>query len=181
MNELSQTEREVQTVIEECRSLFIAKLHDYGASWRIMRPSSLTDQIYIKAGRIRTIQIKGQSYVGEGIESEFMGIVNYGLVAMIQLELGAVNQPDIDAEVALALYDRKLQATLELMAAKNHDYGEIWRQMRLSSIVDLILTKVYRTKQIENHLGETWVSEGIEANYMDMVNYAIFSLIKLKA
>lgn len=180
MNEVSQTALEVERVVGQCRSLFASKLHDYGVAWRIMRPASLTDQIYIKAGRIRTLQTKGMNRVNEGIEPEFVGIVNYGIVAMIQLDLGAVDQPDIDATRALALYDEKLSATLELMAAKNHDYGEAWRSMRLGSIVDLILSKVYRTKQIEDLGGDTLVSEGIEANYMDMVNYAIFALIKMQ-
>lgn len=180
MRQASDTQSQVQGVVAQCRSLFSAKLHDYGAAWRIMRPTSLTDQIYIKAGRIRTIQELGNRQIDEGIESEFVGIVNYGIVAMIQLEFGAVDQPDLDAEEALALYDTKLSATLELMAAKNHDYGEAWRMMRLSSIVDMILSKVYRTKQIEDLSGETLVSEGIEANYMDMVNYAIFALIKMQ-
>lgn len=176
----SNTVLERSAILEQCRSLFVSKLHDYGAAWRIMRASSLTDQIYIKAGRIRTIQELETSRVDEGIESEFVGIVNYGLIAIIQLERGAVDQPDLSAEDALALYDQALGRTLELMDAKNHDYGEAWRQMRISSLVDLILSKVYRTKQIEDLRGETLVSEGIEANYMDMVNYAIFALIKLR-
>ncbi len=177
--EQGNTEQEVQAVFDYCRNLFKAKLGDYGASWRIMRPSSLTDQIFIKAGRIRTLQETGVSKVDEGIEPEFIAIVNYGIVAMVQLELNAVETPDLSAEEALALYDKKAKETLDLLKAKNHDYGEAWRQMRVSSIVDLILTKIYRTKQIEDNDGKTAVSEGLEANYMDMVNYAIFSLIKI--
>ncbi len=177
--EKGNTEQELAVIFEHCRKLFKAKLHDYGASWRIMRASSLTDQIYIKAERIRTLQETGISKVGEGIEAEFIAIVNYGLVAMVQLEKGYVEKPDITEDEALALYDAKAQATLDLLKAKNHDYGEAWRQMRVSSIVDLILTKICRTKQIEDLKGETLVSEGIEANYMDMVNYALFCLIKL--
>lgn len=180
MSTIEQTNLQVRAVASQCRELFARKLHDYGASWRIMRASSLTDQIYIKAGRIRTLQQVGHSCVDEGIESEFIGIVNYGLVAMIQLERGAVDSPDITAEQALALYDEQLERTLALMQAKNHDYGEAWRYMRLSSLVDLILTKIYRTKQIEDLAGQTLVSEGIDANYMDMVNYALFSLVKLQ-
>ncbi len=170
---------QVLSVTNKCLDLFKKKTYDYGASWRIMRPSSLTDQIYIKAERIRTLQETGVSKVGEGIEPEFIAIVNYGLIAMIQLDLGYVNTPDISNEQAVELYQKKLEATIELLEKKNHDYGEAWRQMRLSSIVDLILAKIYRTKQIEELKGETLVSEGLDANYMDMVNYAIFSLIKL--
>ncbi len=173
------TEQEVEAIFNYCRRLFKAKLGDYGASWRIMRASSLTDQIFIKAGRIRTLQETGLSKVNEGIEPEFIAIVNYGLVAMIQLEQGVVDTPDLSAEEALKLYDEKAKETLDLLKAKNHDYGEAWRQMRISSIVDLILTKIYRTKQIEDNNGKTSVSEGLEANYMDMVNYALFSLIKI--
>lgn len=180
INTSSSTTEERRAVVDHCRALFIYKLHDYGPAWRIMRARSLTDQIYIKANRIRTLQETDISLVNEGIESEFVGIVNYGLIAIIQLEYGAVDQPDITIERAIELYDIVLKRTLDLMDAKNHDYGEAWRQMRVSSIVDLILSKVYRTKQIEDLGGATLVSEGAEANYMDMVNYAIFSLIKLR-
>lgn len=176
---MSKTQVQRQRVVDYCRELFRHKLYDYGAAWRIMRPSSLTDQIYIKAGRIRTIQMQGVSKVDEGIESEFVGIVNYGIIALIQLELGVVDTPDISNDEALELYDKELARTLKLMDAKNHDYGEAWRQMRVSSIVDLVLSKIHRTKQIEDHQGLTQVSEGVDANYMDMVNYAIFALIKL--
>ena len=180
MSEQEQrTESECRAVLELCRSLFEMKLHDYGAAWRILRPESLTDQIYIKGERIRSIQIRGEAHVPEGIDSEFVGIVNYGLIGMIQLELGPVSRPDLDASTALSLYDRFAEATLQLLLSKNHDYGEAWRNMRLSSMVDLILSKVYRTKQIEDHKGETFVSEGIDANYKDMVNYALFCLVKL--
>ena len=180
MSEQEQrTESECRAVLELCRSLFEMKLHDYGAAWRILRPESLTDQIYIKAERIRSIQIRGEAHVPEGIDSEFVGIVNYGLIGMIQLELGPVSRPDLDTSTALSLYDRFAEATLQLLLSKNHDYGEAWRNMRLSSMVDLILSKVYRTKQTEDHKGETFVSEGIDANYKDMVNYALFCLVKL--
>lgn len=175
----SQTQVQCREVVRRARILFEDKLHDYGPAWRIMRPSSLTDQIYIKANRIRTLQDTELNLVGEDIESEFVGILNYGLIAMVQLELGAVDSPDMSNAEALGAYDKYLNKTLELMSAKNHDYGEAWRMMRVSSIVDLILSKIYRTKQIEDLRGATKVSEGIEANYMDMVNYAIFALIKL--
>lgn len=177
--EQRHTEQQCDEVVGRARTLFADKLHDYGAAWRIMRPSSLTDQIYIKANRIRTLQETKLNLVGEDIESEFVGILNYGLVAMIQLERGAVDSPDLSYAEAMELYDAQLGKTLDLMRAKNHDYGEAWRMMRVSSIVDLILSKIYRTKQIEDLRGETKVSEGIAANYMDMVNYAIFALIKL--
>lgn len=175
-----ETKEQIQQVITACRRLFVAKLKDYGASWRIMRPQSLTDQIYIKASRIRTLQMNGMSCrVDEGVIPEFIGIINYGLVAMIQLALPAVDQPDLSSDEALSFYDSALSRALALLADKNHDYGEAWRKMRVSSITDLILTKVYRTKQIEDNDGQTLVSEGVEANYMDMVNYAIFALILL--
>lgn len=163
-----------------CKSLFEKKLKDYGASWRIMRPQSITDQIFIKAKRIRSLEIKGFGKVEEGIFPEFIAIVNYGVIGLIQLELGYSDTIDISNGEALKLYDRWLEQTKELMYAKNHDYDEAWRSMRISSYTDLILTKIYRTKQIESHDGQTLVSEGIDANYMDMINYALFALIKLK-
>lgn len=175
------TEQECRAELNHCRELFVKKLYDYGAAWRILRPESLTDQIYIKAERIRTIQMKGKAQVAEGIREEFVGIVNYGIIGLIQLERGVVNTPDLTAEEALEAYDHYSQLTIKLLLAKNHDYGEVWRQMRLSSIVDIILSKILRTKQIEDHQGETIVSEGIAANYMDMVNYALFCLVKLNA
>lgn len=164
----------------ECRELFAKKLHDYGAAWRIMRPASVTDQIYIKANRIRSIETKGVALVDEGIRPEFVGIVNYAIVGLIQLELGfADSVDDMNAEEALAAYDKHATASLELMLRKNHDYDEAWRGMRVSSYTDLILMKIFRTKQIEELQGSTLVSEGIDANYMDMMNYAVFGLIKL--
>ena len=164
----------------ECRALFAKKLHDYGAAWRIMRPSSVTDQIYIKANRIRSIETKGVAFVDEGIRPEFIGIVNYAIVGLIQLELGfAESADDMTPEEALVAYDRWAQTSLSLMLRKNHDYDEAWRGMRISSYTDLILMKIFRTKQIEFLSGETLVSEGIDANYMDMMNYAVFGLIKL--
>lgn len=155
-------------------------MKDYGPSWRIMRPQSLTDQIFIKANRIRSLEIKGMSMVNEGIRPEFIGIVNYGVIGLIQLAKGFADTTDITNEEALALYDKYITETKELMYAKNHDYDEAWRGMRISSYTDLILMKIYRTKQIESHGGKTIVSEGVDANYMDMINYALFGLIKLE-
>ena len=174
------TRKQFEQVMAECRELFAKKLHDYGAAWRIMRPISVTDQIFIKANRIRSLEVKGVSLVGEGIYPEFMAIVNYGIVGLIQLELGFADREDLSAEQALEYYDKYAQVTLELMLKKNHDYDEAWRSMRISSYTDLILMKIYRTKQIEELQGETLVSEGIDANYMDMINYSVFGLIKLK-
>lgn len=174
-----KTEQQFEQVMAECRELFSKKLHDYGAAWRIMRPSSVTDQIFIKANRIRSIEVKGVAMVDEGIRSEFVAIVNYGIVGLIQLELGYADTEDMQAEEALALYDKYAERTLQLMLRKNHDYDEAWRGMRISSYTDLILMKLYRTKQIETLAGATLVSEGVDANYMDMINYAVFGLIKL--
>lgn len=173
------TEQEFAAAIKDCREIFEKKLKDYGAAWRILRPSSLTDQILIKASRIRSLETKGEAMVNEGIQPEFVGIVNYGVVGLIQLELGAADQVDISAEEALSLYDKWIGETTRLMFAKNHDYDEAWRLMRVSSYTDIILSKLQRTKQIEDHNGKTIISEGIDANYMDMINYALFALIKL--
>jgi len=174
------TVQQFEHLIQVCHGLFEKKLKDYGASWRIMRPESITDQIYIKANRIRSLEMKGTSKVGEGIFPEFMAIVNYGVVGLIQLARGVADTVDMTDEEALALYDTYITETKELMYAKNHDYDEAWRNMRISSYTDLILTKIYRTKQIESNKGQTLVSEGIDANYMDMINYALFALIKLE-
>ena len=173
------TNEELQQVTTLCRDVFTKKTYDYGPSWRIMRPQSITDQIFIKANRIRSIQIKGETKVGEGIVPEFIGIVNYGLMGLIQLEFGHADDVDMTADQVVVLYDKYLQKTLTLLEAKNHDYDEAWRLMRVSSYVDLILMKIQRTKQIEDHEGHTLISEGIDANYMDMVNYSLFALIKL--
>ena len=163
----------------ECRTLFSKKLHDYGASWRILRPSSLTDQLFIKAKRIRSLEIKKEAMVDEGIRSEFVGIINYGIVGLIQLERGFVDTVDVTPDEALALYDRHANEALALMLRKNHDYDEAWRGMRVSSYTDFILTKLQRVKEIEDLSGQTLVSEGIDANYMDIINYAVFGAIKL--
>ncbi|NCF57833.1 MAG: DUF1599 domain-containing protein, partial [Bacteroidetes bacterium] len=163
----------------KCRELFSKKAHDYGTAWRILRLPSLTDQIYIKAQRLRSIEDEGLQKVDDPIEGEFMGILNYSIMALIQLEKGVANEPDMTAEDALIAYDRYAGEILELMMAKNHDYGEAWREMRLGSFTDLILQKLLRVKQIEDNQGKTLASEGIDANYMDMVNYAAFALIQL--
>lgn len=175
---MQQTSKQYDQVIEQCRQLFVNKMKDYGPSWRILRPRSVTDQIFIKAKRIRTLEISQTSMVGEDIWSEFIGIINYGIIGLIQLKLGFSDVVDIDKERALQLYDKYIAETKQLMIAKNTDYGEAWRDMRVSSYTDLILTKIQRTKEIENHNGETLVSEGIDANYQDMINYAVFALIK---
>ncbi len=176
---MRNTKQQFEEVITLCRDLFIKKLHDYGAAWRIMRPESVTDQIFIKAKRIRSIDIKGTSCVDEGILSEFVAIVNYGIIGLIQLEKGFSDQVDLSNEQALEWYDKYVALTYELMMAKNHDYDEAWRSMRVASFTDLILMKINRTKQIEGLGGDTLVSEGIDANYMDMINYSVFALIKL--
>ena len=177
---MPNTKEQFEKVISICRELFEKKLKDYGPSWRIMRPTSITDQIFIKANRIRSLETKGVSLIDEGIRPDFIAIVNYGIMGQIQLALGYADTTDITNEKALELYDKYMTMTKELMYAKNHDYDEAWRSMRISSYTDLILMKIYRTKQIESHHGKTLVSEGIDANYMDMVNYALFGLIKLE-
>ena len=173
------TEEQFKQAMAGCREVFFKKLHDYGAAWRIMRPSSVTDQIFIKANRIRSLEVKGESWVGEGIYPEFQAIVNYGIVGLIQLEKGYAETEDMGMEQAMNFYDKYAKAALELMLKKNHDYDEAWRSMRVSSYTDLILMKLNRTKQIEGNDGKTLVSEGIDANYLDMINYSVFGLIKL--
>ena len=177
---MADTIAQFEKVIALCRDLFQKKLVDYGPSWRIMRPQSITDQIFIKANRIRSLELKGVSMVDEGIKPEFIGIVNYGVIGLIQLAKGFADTTDMTSKEAMGLYDKYITETKELVYAKNHDYDEAWRSMRISSYTDLILMKIYRTKQIESHNGKTIVSEGIDANYMDMINYAIFGLIKLE-
>ena len=177
---MKDTNKQFEYIISVCRDLFAKKLQDYGAAWRIMRPSSVTDQIFIKANRIRSSEVKGGTLVDEGIRPEFMAIVNYGIIGLIQLERGYSEADDMSVEEALEYYDKYARKALDLMIAKNHDYDEAWRLMRISSYTDLILMKIYRTKQIESHAGQTLVSEGIDANYMDMINYSVFGLIKLE-
>ncbi|MBU3822915.1 DUF1599 domain-containing protein [Flavobacteriaceae bacterium XHP0103] len=176
---MQNTSKQYDAVIETCKSLFIKKMSDYGSAWRILRLPSLTDQIFIKAQRIRSLQQNDVRKVDEGEASEFIGIINYCIMALIQLEKGVVEQPDLSTEEATKLYSEKVAITKQLMEAKNHDYGEAWRDMRVSSLTDLILQKLLRVKQIENNAGKTLVSEGIDANYQDMINYAVFALIHL--
>lgn len=177
---MNTTSQEYDKVISICRTLFINKMKDYGSAWRILRLPSLTDQIFIKAQRIRSLQENEVRKIEEDEKGEFIGIINYSIMALIQLELGVVDQPDLNVEKATALYDVKIKMTKELMEAKNHDYGEAWREMRVSSLTDLILQKLLRVKQIEDNKGKTIVSEGIDANYQDMINYAVFALILME-
>jgi hypothetical protein len=177
---LSKTETQYHKVIATCKSLFLKKTKDYGTSWRILRLPSITDQIFIKAQRIRSIQEKGTQKVADNINTEFVGIINYCVIALIQLELPAETPQDIDYESVAKLYDKHIANNLELLLNKNHDYGEAWREMRISSMTDLILMKILRVKQIEDNSGKTIVSEGVAANYQDMLNYAVFCLILME-
>lgn len=174
---MNNTAEEYDKVIAICRKLYFNKLQDYGSAWRILRLPSLTDQIFIKAQRIRSLQENDVRKVDEDETGEFIGIINYAIMALVQLDLGVADQPDLDPEQAIAFYDAKIRLTKDLMEAKNHDYGEAWREMRVSSLTDLILQKILRVKQIEDNKGKTIVSEGIDANYQDMINYAVFALI----
>lgn len=174
---MNNTSQQFDSVIGICRTLFINKMTDYGSAWRILRLPSLTDQIFIKAQRIRSLQENEVRKVDEDETGEFIGIINYSIMALVQLELGVVDQPDLNVERATKLYDEKVAMTKALMEAKNHDYGEAWREMRVSSLTDLILQKLLRVKQIEDNKGKTIVSEGIDANYQDMLNYSVFALI----
>ena len=176
---MQNTSKQYDEVIETCRNLFNKKMKDYGSAWRILRLPSLTDQIFIKAQRIRSLQQNDIRKVEEGEVSEFIGIINYCIMALIQIELGVVEQPDLSNSDAEKLYIKHTSITKQLMMDKNHDYGEAWRDMRVSSLTDLILQKLLRVKQIEDNAGKTLVSEGIDANYQDMVNYAVFALIHL--
>lgn len=177
---MTKTDSQFDHVINICKDIFEKKMKDYGTAWRILRPSSMTDQIFIKAQRIRSIETKGTSKVNEGVRDEFIGIVNYCAMALVQLELKPAEQPEMDHDEALKMYLNNIYASKALMENKNHDYDEAWRKMRISSFTDLILMKLHRTKQIEDNQGQTLISEGIDANYMDMINYAIFALIKLE-
>ncbi|WP_298928570.1 DUF1599 domain-containing protein [uncultured Allomuricauda sp.] len=176
---MQQTSQQYDAVINTCRELFLKKTQDYGTAWRILRLPSLTDQIFIKAQRIRSLQQNEVRKVDEGEQSEFIGIINYSIMALIQLEKGIAEQPDLDADEAIGLYDKEVSITKSLMENKNHDYGEAWRDIRVSSLTDLILQKLLRVKQIEDNAGATLVSEGIDANYQDIINYAVFALIHL--
>ena len=177
---MTKTDQQYDHVTAICRDIFEKKLKDYGASWRILRQTSVTDQIFIKANRIRSIETKGVNKVGEDIRGELIAIVNYGVIGLIQLELGESTCDDLEADKALELYKKYSRQAKKLMAAKNHDYDEAWRLMRIESYTDLILMKINRTKQIEDNQGKTIISEGIDANYFDMINYAVFGLIKIE-
>ena len=176
---MQNTSKQYDEIIDMCRSLFINKMTDYGSAWRILRLPSLTDQIFIKAQRIRQLQENTTRKVDEGEQSEFIGIINYSIMALIQLEKGIVETPDLNTDQATEFYDKHIDITKSLMENKNHDYGEAWRDMRVSSLTDLILQKLLRVKQIEDNKGKTIVSEGLDANYQDMINYAIFALIHM--
>lgn len=176
---MQDTSSQYDKIITKCRDLFNRKMKDYGSAWRILRLPSLTDQIFIKAQRIRSLQENEIQKVDEGQVSEFIGIINYCIMALIQLEKGIADQPDLSPEEASKLYDKQISVTKNLMMNKNHDYGEAWREMRVSSLTDLILQKLLRVKQIEDNKGKTLVSEGVDANYQDMINYAVFAMIHL--
>ena len=180
MAQQTTTEVQFEDTLKECADLFARKLHDYGASWRILRATSLTDQLFIKAKRIRSIEITGENHVGESVRGEFIALINYGIIGLIQLAHPFADTVDITPEEATALYEQYEKATYELMLKKNHDYGEAWRDMRVSSYTDFILTKIERVKEIENIKGATLASEGIDANYMDIIIYAVFGAIKLR-
>lgn len=175
---MGKTADQYRKVILNCRSIFEKKGKDYGTAWRILRVSSLTDQLFIKAQRIRTIQETGENKVGESVEGEFIAIVNYCVMGLVQLDLGTASE-EMSMEEAMRRYDEKTEESFQLMEMKNHDYGEAWRDMRISSLTDLIMMKIMRTKQIEDNQGKTLISEGIDANYLDMLNYAVFALIKI--
>jgi len=177
---MNKTEQQFDRIIEICKDIFYKKMKDYGTAWRILRPSSLTDQIYIKARRIRSLEEKGVSKVGEGIRPEYIGIINYCSMALIQLENDPVEQDHLSEDEIGQQFAENLEKAKKLMLAKNHDYGEAWRNMRMSSYTDLILMKLHRTKQIEDNQGKTLISEGIDANYLDMINYAVFAMIKIE-
>ncbi len=177
---MNNTSKEYTKIINQCRDVFVKKTKDYGTAWRILRPSSLTDQIFIKAQRIRTIQETGKNEVGESVEGEFVAIINYCIMAIIQLVEEDLTEMELSEEDALLLFNKYSEIAHDLMMKKNHDYGEAWRDMRVSSLTDLILMKILRVKQIENNDGNTIMSEGIDANYYDMLNYSVFSLIHLQ-
>lgn len=176
---MEQTLQQYDSAVEKCRDIFIKKTHDYGTAWRILRPKSITDQIFIKAQRIRTIEETGENRVGEDVRDEYVGIINYCAMAMIQLELNDNDPMELEPARAKDLFESKLLKARSLMILKNHDYGEAWRDMRVSSLTDLILMKILRIRQIEDKSGKTLISEGVDANYLDMMNYALFALIRL--
>lgn len=177
---LEKTLLQYDKEVARCRDIFAKKTKDYGTAWRILRPKSLTDQLFIKASRIRSLEELGEQMIPEGVDSEYIGLVNYSLMAIIQLTLSESVSLELSPEEALKLYDDQMEKTRSLMIAKNHDYGEAWRDMRISSLTDLILMKILRVKQIEDNKGKTLISEGLDANYQDMANYALFALIKIE-
>ncbi len=177
---MEKTNQQYQAVIDICKKIFVTKMKDYGTAWRILRTSSVTDQIFIKANRIRSIEVKGVQKVDDDFRAEFIGIINYSIMALIQLELGVADDPEMDTEYTLKLYSSFFEKAKLLMEDKNHDYDEAWRLMRISSYTDLILMKINRIKQIEDNQGKTLISEGIDANYYDIINYSVFALIKLE-
>jgi hypothetical protein len=177
---MNKTSQQFDSVIAICKDIFVKKMKDYGSAWRILRTPSITDQIFIKAQRIRSIEDKGVQKVEEGIKPEYIGIVNYSVIALIQLELGSDGDQNLSAEKGEELYNKFIQEAKSLMMNKNHDYGEAWRDMRISSLTDIILMKLFRTKQIEDNDGKTFISEGVDANYYDIINYALFALIKME-
>lgn len=179
-SEGSKTAQQYEAAVAKCRDIFAKKTHDYGTAWRVLRTASLTDQLFIKAKRIRTIEEKGVQKIEEGVEPEFIGLVNYSAMALIQLSLGHAEEAEMPEQEAIALFEQQLHTAFTLMVNKNHDYGEAWREMRISSFTDLILMKLLRIKQIEDLGGQTLISEGLDANYFDIINYAIFALIKLQ-
>lgn len=176
---MEKTLNQYDHAVAACRALFLKKMKDYGTAWRILRPASITDQIFIKANRIRSIEDKGAQKIAEGIRPEYIGIINYSVMGLIQLELKDESEMNLPMEQATLLYDKYIAAAKSLMEDKNHDYGEAWRDMRVSSLTDIILMKIFRIKQIEDNMGETVVSEGVDANYFDIINYSVFALIKL--
>jgi hypothetical protein len=177
---MNKTSQQFDSIIALCKDIFVKKMKDYGSAWRILRTPSITDQIFIKAQRIRSIEDKGVQKIEEGIRNEYIGIVNYSVIALIQLELGNDQDLNLNEEKGEELYNRFIQEAKSLMMNKNHDYGEAWRDMRISSLTDIILMKLFRTKQIEDNKGKTFISEGVDANYFDIINYAIFALIKME-
>lgn len=176
---MHKTSDQYDSIVKKCKDIFVKKMKDYGSAWRLLRPHSVTDQISIKAQRIRNIEELGTQKVVDDISGEYMGIINYAIIGLIQLELGVSTSADLSLDKAVLLFDKHIKATKDLMENKNHDYGEAWREMRVNSLTDLILMKLLRTKQIEDNKGNTLISEGIDANYQDMINYAVFALIKL--
>lgn len=176
---MQNTSRQYDLATSKCKDIFLKKMRDYGTAWRNLRPTSLTDQIFIKAQRIKSIEEKGEQKVNDDITGEYIGIINYCIIGLIQLELKNDSRMELPYEEVEKLYERFSAQTKQLMLDKNHDYGEAWRDMRISSLTDLILMKIFRVKQIEDNKGQTIISEGIDANYMDMINYSVFALIKL--